>query len=104
VSALFNLFGQTGTNCCARADGMFDDQDGNGSVSFAFLVPSMQLGRILPNYFSTDTVTWASGANQLGSYIVKDGGNAVPEPAGISLIGLGLAAGLLARRRRAAAR
>jgi hypothetical protein len=98
ITSLFNLFGQTGTNCCARADGMFNDEDSNPQVSFAYLVPSMNLGRILPNYFSPEQIGWLP-ENQLGSWIYKATSTSVSESSGIALLGLGLAGLLLSRRK-----
>lgn len=107
-SALMTMFGQTGTNCCARTDGRYDDQTTNTNVGQAFIVPDMLSATFLADWVSPTSVGWASAPqNTIGNWILKAAparpSNAVPEPGTFALAGLGFA-GLLGARRRKAAR
>lgn len=86
VSTIFDLFGQTGSNCCARGDGMLLNQDG-GSVSWLYYIPTLSwsggasLVRILDNLVLPDEFYWKSfPENKMGSWLVKAHVPAVPEP------------------------
>lgn len=86
VSNIFELFGQTGTNCCARGDGMLLNQDG-GSVGLLFYIPTVSwsggasLVRVLDNLVLPNEFYWDSfPENKMGSWLVKAHVPAVPEP------------------------
>ncbi len=85
VSTIFNAFGQTGTNCCERGDGMLLNEDG-GNVSWLYYIPTMPTGntslvRVLDNWFTPEDQYWQDlPANKMGGWLVKTHTTAVPEP------------------------
>ncbi len=97
ITELFNLFGQTGTNCCNRSDGMFDDGDTDTNISFLYFIPELSPWQsrvsISFNSLSSDDINWSSsGANDMGSWIYRDSNflSQVPIPAAVWLFGSGL--------------
>ena len=100
ATTMMSLFGQTGTNCCARSDGFYEDGDGNAMVSFYLIVPSADALLPLSNYFNKDTTGWAG--NGLGSFIYRTAAApaVVPEPPMMALFGTALAGLAFMRRRK----
>jgi len=97
INELFNLFGKTGSNCCDRSDGIFDDSDTDTNISFLYLIPELSPWEsrvsISFNSLSPDDVNWpAQGANDMGSWIYRDSNflPQVPVPAAVWLFGSGL--------------
>jgi hypothetical protein len=99
-TTMMTLFGQTGTNCCARSDGFYEDGNGNAMVSFYLNVPSAPNFYAVANYFNKDTTGWAG--NGLGSYIYKTAAApaVVPEPPMMALFGTAFAGLALMCRRK----
>lgn len=108
ITELFNLFGQTGSNCCDRSDGMFDDGDSDANISFLYLIPELSPWEsrvsISFNSLSPDDINWSSaGANDMGSWVYRDANflSQVPIPATAWLFGSGLICLIgLARRKK----
>lgn len=102
----FNLLGQTGTNCCARADGFYNDGNAsNALVGQAYIMPnppsfffSSNLVDFIADFRNINDVDWSGTGNKVGSFIYK--AQAVPEPSSVFLFALG-ALGLIYARRRA---
>lgn len=84
VSTIFNAFGQTGSICCARGDGMLLNEDG-GNVSWLFYLPTAisdntSVVRVLDNWLAPDDQFWNdTPENKMGSWLVKAQTPAVPE-------------------------
>jgi len=99
-TTMMTLFGQTGTNCCARSDGMYEDGDADALVSFYLIVPAVSAFYPISNYFSKDTTVWYG--NGLGSFIYKTAAApaVVPEPPMMALFGTALAGLAFMRRRK----
>jgi hypothetical protein len=99
-TTMMTLFGQTGTYCCARSDGIYEDGDGNAMVSFYLIVPTKNAFYPVSNYFNKDTTGWSG--NGLGSFIYKTATApaVVPEPPMMALFGTALAGLAFMRRRK----
>jgi hypothetical protein len=101
IQSAFNLFGQTGNNCCARADGFYDDGNSNQMAGLAYLIPSMFTDtRFAADFTSKNTTDWSGTGNLVGNWIYKrEAINAVPEPSILLLFALGAMSALYFRRR-----
>lgn len=99
-TTILTMFGQTGTNCCARSDGIYEDGDGDSRVSFYLVVPDAGAYFSLSNFFTKDTTGFSD--NGLGSFIYKTAAApaVVPEPPDMALFGAALAGLALIRRRK----
>jgi hypothetical protein len=106
LAELLVLFGQTGSNCCARSDGFYDDQTANGTVGQAYVIPysswivNPNVVNFIGDFRGANDVNWAGTGNLVGSWILKaEAPASVPEPSSIALFaGAALAAAALRRR------
>lgn len=120
ITELYTLFGQTGTNCCNRSDGMYDDgNSANEQVGRAFLIPEYifnlspyyyddpdkSLARLLDDALSPYIANDSNDLyhqNEIGSWIYRESSySPVPVPAAVWLFSSGLLAlaGLTGHRR-----
>ncbi|WP_426114304.1 PEP-CTERM sorting domain-containing protein [Massilia sp. PWRC2] len=100
---VFDLFGQTGVNCCARGDGLFNDETSNPSVGQAFVIPTISSTSavFLSDWRSANDIDWPGfSENKIGSWIIKAAAVSVPEPSALYLLAIGMV-GLGFFRRRA---
>lgn len=105
VSTIFSAFGQTGTNCCDRGDGMLLNEDG-GNVSWLYYIPTMPSGntslvRVLDNWFTPEDLYWKDvPGNKMGGWLVKTHTPAVPEPDVSLMAALGALVALVGLKRK----
>lgn len=103
ITDIYDLFGQTGDNCCERGDGMFLNEGGD-NVDWLFYIPDTSIGnesvvRLFTDSFDPDDLFWGEGSsNEMGSWVVKSTVQ-VPEPASFAILGIGLIGLGLARKR-----
>jgi hypothetical protein len=100
---VFDLFGQTGTNCCARGDGLFNDETSNAKVGQAYVIPRINSTSALfvSDFRFANDIDWpGSTENKIGSWIIKAAAPVgVPEPSALYLFALGALGACFFRRR-----
>lgn len=101
TTQIYNLFGQTGVNCCDRGDGMYLNENG-GLIEWLYYIPeydsTTSLVRALNNFIDPDVLYWdGSNNNEIGSWIVRSSTESIPEPSTLAIFALAMI-GLASRR------
>ena len=97
LNNLMGLFGQTGTNCCARSSGIYNAISGNSRLIWDWLPDAGGSGITYTGITtSPSAITWAP-RNDIGHWLIKETPTDVPEPSTLAIFALGII-GLASRR------